>query len=698
MNPNERQKRLEKLTSENEVENRLRQEHEDQGNTRSILESSRENETSDDEGRIAFREELALANRVVVFERLIGKSDLLRVNFLEKGLKASKAVGHIDIRDKYNNPIAHGTGFMISPRLMMTNAHVLMDEDEGNYSLVEFDYEDDTHSLPKPKKIFSLKASEFFYREEKLDVAVVAVAPFDIRGEVSLEEFGFLRLRETSGKALPGEHVSIIQHPNGRSKEIACRANKIIRRVGDYYIHYQADTDQGSSGSPVFSDEWEVVALHHAAVRAKNDAGEPLDKNGQVWTSDQGTDEIQWEANEGIRISVIIKELKTYKNEMREDTDEAKTKKALLEDALRLACASVHSKSYVTSGQSIDEERRNNRWYQAAKGYDEAFLGPEAGIPIPDYSSHGQNTKRIDYRNFSIVMHTGRKQALFTACNIDGYEKVSSSKSSSWIKDRRLATHLQLGNEFYKDQAGRKNKLDKGHLVKRTDPCWGPIGEEAIADTYHYTNAALQHRTFNNGIWGRLEDALEGRFKDRTIMSVFTGPVFQDNDPEVEVMINGNIERAQIPMEYWKVIAYGDEEGYLATAAFRQSQGGLIRNMDADFTHEAGVEDLIMYQVGIEEIEAITGLNFGFLSGYEASDEQLESDRKRLRMEVAVANDLVLKTPISKKIRTRKHKVKGGVEGKKTKYDNKYDSSNLIQQTAPNDYTWSKKIVNDEEE
>ncbi len=567
-----------------------------------------------------FRHELAEANQSIVFERQIGRSDFLRINFLERGLKASKAVGRIDIRDKYNNPVAFGTGFMISPRLLMTNAHVLLNKDEGNNSFVEFNFEDDVQSVPKQKTIFSLRADEFFYRYEDLDVAVVAVSPTDIRATVGLDHFGFIRLRKESGKALPGEHVSIIQHPNGRSKEIACRANKIIRREG-IYVHYQTDTDRGSSGSPVFTDEWEIVALHHAGVIAKDQNGNIKHKNGGTWTPGQDHEnEILWEANEGIRISEIVNRYTA----LLEQGNLNSTEHALLREALRYTNASVNASPFVLPSNNFVEERRNASWYAAAKGFDSGFFG--FNLDLPDYSSFNAVTQRLDYRNFSVVMHKGRRQALFTAVNIDGFEKFASSKSASWKFDPRLNSEFQLGNEFYKNQVGRKNFLDRGHLVKRTDPVWGALGEEAIPDTYHYTNSALQHRKFNNGIWGKLEDALEGRFDNRTVMSVFTGPIFAEDDQEVFVNFNGVTDRAQIPSAFWKVIAFGDDEGWLATAGFWQSQERLIQAMDSNFADEA-VEELLTYQIPIEQIEEMTNLDFDFLRDHQAAVDQLESMR-----------------------------------------------------------------------
>ena len=594
-----------------------------------------------DEERLEFRHRLANANRAIVFERLIGKSDLLRINYLERGLRAAKAVGHIDVRTRNDTPVADGTGFLISPRLLMTNAHVLLDEEEGNHSLVEFDYEDDVNSIPKRKRIFALQADQFFYRNEDLDFAIVAVSITDVRGEANLDEYGFIRMRAVSGKAIPSENVTIVQHPEGRSKEIACRSNKVIRRQG-IYIHYSADTHPGSSGAPVFSDEWELVALHHAGVRATNDNDQVLNKDGRVWQADQGEDAIQWEANEGIRISAILDKLQTEFDTI---------SNPMLASALYQA--DVAAGPYVDMRSDVATERRNAAWYQAANGYDPLFLGPEAGVDLPEHNSHPDASDVLHYRNFSLVIHRGRRQALFTACNIDGALRVASSKSTSWRKDPRLEAHFQLGDEFYKDQAGRTNKLDRGHLVKRTDPSWGDIGAEAIDDTYHFTNSALQHRSFNNGIWGRLEDALEGRFVDRTIMTVFTGPIFSPSDPEVTVNFDGVTDKEKIPLEFWKVIAFADADGFFATAGFRQSQAALIRSMDSDFSDEAGVEELITHQVPIQEISDITGLGFHDLADFEAMESQLEAQGERWRRTIRRADDFVLEARSSTRRPTR---------------------------------------------
>jgi hypothetical protein len=58
--------------------------------------------------------------------------------------------------------------------------------------------------------------------------------------------------------------VPIVQHPNGQPKQIALTSSVVVR-VKSPLLHYTTDTMGGSSGSPVFNDLWQVVAIHHAA-------------------------------------------------------------------------------------------------------------------------------------------------------------------------------------------------------------------------------------------------------------------------------------------------------------------------------------------------------------------------------------------------------------------------------------------------
>ncbi len=67
----------------------------------------------------------------------------------------------------------------------------------------------------------------------------------------------------TKAKPSSVSGLYIIQHPNGEPKQLVLRNNELVD-TPNQFVAYVADTSPGSSGSPVYNDQWEVVALHHA--------------------------------------------------------------------------------------------------------------------------------------------------------------------------------------------------------------------------------------------------------------------------------------------------------------------------------------------------------------------------------------------------------------------------------------------------
>ena len=47
--------------------------------------------------------------------------------------------------------------------------------------------------------------------------------------------------------------------------------------------------------------------------------------------------------------------------------------------------------------------------------------------------------------------------------------------------DPRIPADQQQNNDMYRSANGNPNPLDRGHLVRRLDPCWGDTLEEVIA-------------------------------------------------------------------------------------------------------------------------------------------------------------------------------------------------------------------------
>ncbi len=241
------------------------------------------------------------------FERIINGNELQDANFLSRGALVARTVMRVVLRGPGGRTLGYGSGFLIGDGLLLTNNHVLPDRDIAAMAEVEAHFERDLFGRDQTPWRFATDPS-LFYTSKALDFTVVALAPRDIGGEHPISALGWLPLIGGTGKVTEGEWLTIIQHPAGERKQLCVRENQLIKRDTDV-LWYSTDTLAGSSGSPVFNNDWLLVALHHSGV--------PETKNGK-WQTIDGRDydpsrdseqQIKWVANEGIRVSRIVETL-----------------------------------------------------------------------------------------------------------------------------------------------------------------------------------------------------------------------------------------------------------------------------------------------------------------------------------------------------------------------------------------------------
>lgn len=178
-----------------------------------------------------------------------------------------------------------GTGFRIESSWLLTNWHVVHNRNgvPANTITAEFGYEDNGSG--------GLLASTMITCE----LPLIASSQADDWAVVQITQplsnsIPIIKLTEA---AIPQEEemAYVIQHPNGDRKRLAYVRNQ-ISYVDDRVIHYLADTQAGSSGSPVFNADGQLIGLHHAGGRPQEVIGKaPLRKN------------------EGIRISRVVEGL-----------------------------------------------------------------------------------------------------------------------------------------------------------------------------------------------------------------------------------------------------------------------------------------------------------------------------------------------------------------------------------------------------
>lgn len=568
----------------------------------------------------------------LALERIMGKSDLVGINYLELGLLASRPVCRIQIINPYGRTEGYGTGFLVGPNLILTNNHVLEKQELAMKSFAEFDFEEDSNSRRKPTKTFDLRPDEVFVTDKDLDFTLVSMASEASDG-TPLSNYGILRLVEETGKVQRGEYVSIIQHPEGGLKQCCLRENEVVD-IFDDWLHYLTDTQPGSSGSPVFNDQWLVVSLHHSGVPKMDAEGKILKTDGQPFH--EGIDDpstIAWVANEGVRLSRIFQELETR--------SPADTMAAEALRRLRSQGTDPKEPSYTTTtsgltgGTLMEISELAAEHYGSAEGYDQNFLGSEHHLELPTLATDLQskvaklkdNSEVLTYHHFSIVMNAERRLAFFTAVNVDGRQLQHIERGrDKWYFDPRLDKRFQAGPELY---AG--NPLDRGHLVRRQDPIWGPVAVAAGEDTFHFTNCSPQHAKLNQVDWLEVEDYILNTADNADVrISVFTGPVFREDDMLYREYL--------LPADFWKVVAFINKNGQLRATAYLRSQKNYLESL------EFFDDEYKTWQVPVAQVEALTGLSFGIPQDADPMARggiKLEIQRRNIR-QIRSTSDILL--------------------------------------------------------
>jgi endonuclease G len=445
-------------------------------------------------------------------ERILAGNDLTDIGYLALGLQRAKSVGRIVIRVD-ERTIGYGSGFLVAAGILLTNWHVLKSESLVRGSAVQFRYERDHLGRELQYSEFRLRLDPPPIIHRELDIALVAVEPESIAGE-SLDLFGWLPLDPNPGKAFVGEYLTIIQHPGGERKQLCVRENKLLKmNANSPFLWYQTDTVGGSSGSPVFNDSWEVVALHHSSVpRMKRIEGQDywLTRDGQIWTEDMGDDAVDWIANEGVRLSWIHGYLERkypdhpLSRAVREATDPPEESAAAGRQPSSIARpvqflpgpsgtarvyvpidisigayagaeAPRHAPAFgraprdttpgLTAAAALMEKVEiDTSNYVERDGYDSLFLGDGLKVPLPKVTADAPGTPlklsgsqtELKYWTYSVVMNRARGLAYFSAANIRPKHPDSKQSGNQFIRDSRVDSvdeAAQIGQSFYKKQS-----------------------------------------------------------------------------------------------------------------------------------------------------------------------------------------------------------------------------------------------------
>ena len=241
------------------------------------------------------RHEIAMAdtlNSNKQFEKVLGQDRYRTHRWYVTGL--NRAINVAQVIDRNGN--GQGTGFLLDGGnirdelkgrpVLVTNAHVISEdprEHAGNPPALPPDDVRIRFEARDGSDEFEVEDVLFSSPRNRLDCTMVT-----LRGDVAIHgKFPVAKRLPLVGKR---QRVYVIGHPRGGGLSYSLDDSMLLDHEVPK-IHYRTPTEGGSSGSPVFNQQWDLIALHHAG-------GSGIPKlHGNAGT---------YAANEGIAISSIL--------------------------------------------------------------------------------------------------------------------------------------------------------------------------------------------------------------------------------------------------------------------------------------------------------------------------------------------------------------------------------------------------------
>jgi endonuclease G len=169
------------------------------------------------------------------------------------------------------------------------------------------------------------------------------------------------------------------------------------------------------------------------------------------------------------------------------------------------------------------------------------------------------------------------------------YELTSDRLNQKWVErtdDFRPDPKVETGSSTLEDY--RRSKYDRGHIVPAADMAFAA---EAMSETFLMSNISPQEAGFNKGVWRELEELTRDWAKRFKHLYVVTGPVLSQ---PIKFWIGEN-QVAVAPSFYKVLLDFSEPE--------LKAIGFIVPN-------ETSTLPMSTFAVSVDEVEALTGINF----------------------------------------------------------------------------------------
>jgi endonuclease G len=189
-----------------------------------------------------------------------------------------------------------------------------------------------------------------------------------------------------------------------------------------------------------------------------------------------------------------------------------------------------------------------------------------------------------------IICHTGYclsydekfKVAKWVAYELTLAETEGEIGRNDHFKPDPLITHNSAALEDYK-----KSGYDRGHLAPAADMKWSV---QAMEESFYLSNMCPQDKSFNRGIWKKLEEEVREYAKHNKQINVVTGPILNEGLP----VLGPN--RITIPRYFYKALLDYSQPSVKAIAF-------LMKNEHSELP-------LSHFVISIDSLEKVSGIDF----------------------------------------------------------------------------------------
>ena len=190
-----------------------------------------------------------------------------------------------------------------------------------------------------------------------------------------------------------------------------------------------------------------------------------------------------------------------------------------------------------------------------------------------------------EYELASWVLHRLVKEAAFG----------KAERSNDFLSDPLVESGSAVAQDY------SRSGYDRGHLCPAGD---FKHNKELQDETFYMSNMSPQLPDFNRGIWSDLENKVRSWVKKRGELIIITGPILKKGLPTI-----GRMNKIAIPEKFYKIIYDPATEEAIAFL----------------FPNEGSVELVKSFTISIDELEAMTGIDF-FAKLSDSLEQKIEAN------------------------------------------------------------------------